>query len=168
MWASPPRSSTGSPVACGSRAVFASAARATRSAGAARRAKDASPETESAATEFAEPGPGSEPGRNEPCWCGSGRKYKKCHLDRDQAVERYQARVTAFPVIDHVAAFFGHAAEMFPDWNERVAAPGERVRKPFWGRSARAWSAARRPRPWSRGCRGHRSLACASRRYGRG
>jgi uncharacterized protein YchJ len=24
------------------------------------------------------------PGRNEPCWCGSGKKYKKCHLDEDQ------------------------------------------------------------------------------------
>lgn len=22
--------------------------------------------------------------RNAPCWCGSGRKYKKCHLDRDR------------------------------------------------------------------------------------
>jgi hypothetical protein len=22
-------------------------------------------------------------GRNEPCWCGSGKKYKKCHLDRE-------------------------------------------------------------------------------------
>lgn len=21
----------------------------------------------------------SEPGRNDPCWCGSGRKFKKCH-----------------------------------------------------------------------------------------
>lgn len=21
-------------------------------------------------------------GRNDPCWCGSGRKFKKCHLDR--------------------------------------------------------------------------------------
>ena len=21
-------------------------------------------------------------GRNDLCWCGSGRKYKKCHLDR--------------------------------------------------------------------------------------
>jgi SEC-C motif/Protein of unknown function (DUF1186) len=25
-----------------------------------------------------------KPGRNEPCWCGSGKKYKKCHLDKDQ------------------------------------------------------------------------------------
>jgi hypothetical protein len=22
-------------------------------------------------------------GRNDPCWCGSGLKYKKCHLDRE-------------------------------------------------------------------------------------
>ena len=25
------------------------------------------------------------PGRNEPCWCGSGRKYKRCHLGEDEA-----------------------------------------------------------------------------------
>mgnify|MGYP002277056701 FL=1 len=25
-----------------------------------------------------------ELGRNDPCWCGSGRKYKKCHLREDQ------------------------------------------------------------------------------------
>jgi hypothetical protein len=24
------------------------------------------------------------PGRNEPCWCGSGKKYKKCHQPDDQ------------------------------------------------------------------------------------
>lgn len=24
-------------------------------------------------------------GRNDPCWCGSGKKYKKCHLDREFA-----------------------------------------------------------------------------------
>jgi hypothetical protein len=23
------------------------------------------------------------PGRNDPCWCGSGRKYKRCHLGED-------------------------------------------------------------------------------------
>ena len=23
-------------------------------------------------------------GRNAPCWCGSGRKYKKCHLSEDE------------------------------------------------------------------------------------
>ncbi|MEY3013641.1 MAG: Methionine aminopeptidase [Pseudomonadota bacterium] len=25
------------------------------------------------------------PGRNDPCWCGSGKKYKKCHLNADAA-----------------------------------------------------------------------------------
>jgi uncharacterized protein YecA (UPF0149 family) len=24
------------------------------------------------------------PGRNELCWCGSGKKYKKCHLLEDE------------------------------------------------------------------------------------
>jgi methionyl aminopeptidase len=27
---------------------------------------------------------GSRPGRNDLCWCGSGQKYKKCHLGVDQ------------------------------------------------------------------------------------
>jgi preprotein translocase subunit SecA len=25
----------------------------------------------------------AKPGRNDPCYCGSGKKYKKCHLNRD-------------------------------------------------------------------------------------
>jgi len=28
--------------------------------------------------------PGARPGRNDDCWCGSGRKYKKCHLPEDE------------------------------------------------------------------------------------
>jgi hypothetical protein len=28
------------------------------------------------------------PGRNESCWCGSAKKYKKCHLDADRAEAR--------------------------------------------------------------------------------
>ncbi len=27
------------------------------------------------------------PGRNDPCWCGSGQKYKKCHLANDERME---------------------------------------------------------------------------------
>jgi preprotein translocase subunit SecA len=23
--------------------------------------------------------PSEQPGRNDPCWCGSGKKFKKCH-----------------------------------------------------------------------------------------
>lgn len=29
------------------------------------------------------PPPSARPGVNEPCWCGSGHKYKKCHKDSD-------------------------------------------------------------------------------------
>ena len=28
------------------------------------------------------------PGRNDPCWCGSGKKYKKCHLPEDERSAR--------------------------------------------------------------------------------
>ena len=27
------------------------------------------------------------PGRNDECWCGSGKKYKKCHLGFDERLE---------------------------------------------------------------------------------
>ena len=30
------------------------------------------------------------PGRNEPCWCGSGKKYKSCHLSFDDKINRYK------------------------------------------------------------------------------
>jgi hypothetical protein len=29
---------------------------------------------------------GARPGRNEPCHCGSGRKYKHCCLTKDEAL----------------------------------------------------------------------------------
>jgi len=32
-----------------------------------------------------EPATGPRPGRNDLCWCGSGQKYKRCHLEPDQA-----------------------------------------------------------------------------------
>lgn len=30
-----------------------------------------------------------KPGRNDPCWCGSGKKYKKCHIDFDEKIEEF-------------------------------------------------------------------------------
>lgn len=30
-----------------------------------------------------------ELGRNDPCWCGSGKKYKKCHADFDEKLESF-------------------------------------------------------------------------------
>jgi hypothetical protein len=29
--------------------------------------------------------------RNDACWCGSGRKYKSCHLEADQRADAAKA-----------------------------------------------------------------------------
>lgn len=29
-------------------------------------------------------------GRNDPCWCGSGRKYKVCHMAFDEKIKQYE------------------------------------------------------------------------------
>ena len=31
-----------------------------------------------------------KPGGNDPCWCGSGKKYKKCHIDFDEKIEEFE------------------------------------------------------------------------------
>ena len=35
----------------------------------------------------------SKPGRNDPCYCGSGKKYKKCHMKEDQAAEKERSLI---------------------------------------------------------------------------
>ncbi|MDQ2628745.1 MAG: SEC-C domain-containing protein, partial [Actinomycetota bacterium] len=57
-------------------------------------------------------------GRNAPCWCGSGRKYKKCHLGR-------------LPLRDRVGWLYHKAIAhvLFGDWTElRYAVAFERCR----------------------------------------
>lgn len=39
----------------------------------------------------------SELGRNDPCWCGSGKKYKKCHADFDEKLEAFAMEGHAIP-----------------------------------------------------------------------
>lgn len=36
-------------------------------------------------------------GRNDPCWCGSGLKYKRCHLDFDETLRIFAARGCEVP-----------------------------------------------------------------------
>lgn len=38
-------------------------------------------------------------GRNDPCWCGSGRKYKTCHMAMDEKIESYALKGHIVP--DH-------------------------------------------------------------------
>ncbi len=36
-------------------------------------------------------------GRNDPCWCGSGKKYKKCHIDFDRKIHDFAAAGAEVP-----------------------------------------------------------------------
>ena len=38
-------------------------------------------------------------GRNDPCWCGSGKKYKKCHEAFDAKYEQFRQK--GIPVLEH-------------------------------------------------------------------
>ena len=29
-------------------------------------------------------------GRNDPCWCGSQKKYKHCHMDFDEKIDHFR------------------------------------------------------------------------------
>ena len=45
----------------------------------------------------------AKPGRNDPCPCGSGKKYKRCCLDKDVAAELEHERLAAAawrPIVD--------------------------------------------------------------------
>ena len=35
--------------------------------------------------------PDCDLGRNDPCWCGSGKKYKQCHMRKDEQARRARA-----------------------------------------------------------------------------
>ncbi len=59
-------------------------------------------------------------GRNELCWCGSGRKYKKCHLGREQ-----------LPLAERVGWLYMKACQhaLLSGWNDLLAEAGyERCR----------------------------------------
>ena len=38
-------------------------------------------------------------GRNDKCWCGSGKKYKACHMSFDNRIKDYWNR--GYEVPDH-------------------------------------------------------------------
>lgn len=51
-----------------------------------------------------------KPGRNDPCYCGSGKKYKQCHMPADLAAEQEQrawadaARALRLELLDYAAS----------------------------------------------------------------
>ena len=59
-------------------------------------------------------------GRNQPCWCGSGRKYKKCHLGREE-----------LPLAERAGWLYTKAGQhaLLTGWNDVLAEAGyERCR----------------------------------------
>src|ERR1017187_7891504 len=54
-------------------------------------------------------------GRNEPCPCGSGKKYKKCCLERDEAQAR-QSRPAPLPAVPENS----FTTELLPKVDEAV------------------------------------------------
>ena len=35
--------------------------------------------------------------RNDPCWCGSGKKYKKCHMPIEEKIKLHRDRGEIVP-----------------------------------------------------------------------
>lgn len=46
----------------------------------------------------------TEIGRNDACHCGSGKKYKKCHLEKDETVDRKEREKAALNAAKVAAA----------------------------------------------------------------
>jgi SEC-C motif len=65
-------------------------------------------------------------GRNDPCHCGSGKKYKQCCLAKDEAAER-EARAKAAAEAAAPASAEGAAKAAAP------AAPRHQTRQPWKG-----------------------------------
>lgn len=40
--------------------------------------------------------------RNEPCWCGSGKKYKFCHQQTDEKLNELSLSGYVIPNKDHI------------------------------------------------------------------
>ena len=81
------------------------------------------------------------PGRNEPCHCGSGRKYKQCCLAKDEAAAA-KARAKAAKEAEKEAA---KAAAEAPAEGEGAAAqapaaaPKHRTHQPWKATNARGF-----------------------------
>jgi len=70
----------------------------------------------------------SKPGRNDPCHCGSGQKYKKCHLAADDAAKSAELSAKAAAAAEAQAKADAEAAEK--DEKSDGAEAGERANAP--------------------------------------
>jgi hypothetical protein len=86
----------------------------------------------------------ARPGRNEPCSCGSGRKYKQCCLAKDEAAAA-EARAAA-KLAEAEAAAVDAAAEEPAEPAEPAAkaapmrAPKHQTHQPWKGTTSRGFA----------------------------
>jgi preprotein translocase subunit SecA len=82
-----PASARGTPAQAPAIARGAPASTTAAASGGSERATPAQAALQAALAQAADragpPPPAKRPGRNDPCWCGTGKKYKKCHMDAD-------------------------------------------------------------------------------------
>ena len=57
-------------------------------------------------------------GRNDSCWCGSGRKYKSCHMQMDEKIEFYHNK-------NHKIIMPSHDMIKTPEQIEKIRKAGE-------------------------------------------
>jgi methionyl aminopeptidase len=69
----------------------------------------------------------ARPARNEPCHCGSGKKYKQCHLEQDEA----EARAARAAAAEAVAEPSGEAAPAAAEAAPRRVAPKRPTAQPW-------------------------------------
>jgi tetratricopeptide (TPR) repeat protein len=73
--------------------------------------------------------------RNDPCWCGSGRKYKQCHQNREQ-----------MPLEDRAQWLYNKALTYLHDgpWRSNVIASAQ-IRAEYWNDDDAMWQAMNDP-----------------------
>ena len=69
-------------------------------------------------------------GRNDPCPCGSGRKYKKCHLPEDQEKEHATALKVQEEARENATQDEGDDSEQHVPVRQHKAAGGRETHKP--------------------------------------
>jgi len=73
------------------------------------------------------------PGRNDPCHCGSGKKYKRCHLPKEEALRAAERRGRDRPIPREVLKQFTAIEEHQRDHLERFGHAREPVHVDFQG-----------------------------------
>lgn len=85
-------------------------------------------------------------GRNDPCHCGSGQKYKKCHLPKDDAAKSAELAAAAAAAAEAQAKADAEAADKEKE-EESAAAVGGGADRPIARSKDAAGTRPRTPAP---------------------